>query len=526
MSDRSLVDQIEKKIDAEYAAYFPADVGWENATLHFLLVFDLAAADERFTAQLDALKYPLMHALRWGANVPSQPLTGVPTTADPELLERCETAFWRALDYVGICGAFINFYRGVISISDVTPERIAFTSNAASQAFEILSARLSKQSLNEEGRSAAADIGELAERSLTMQGESEDTTLVSIVDTATLHDLVRRVRAVTSSGYQLPDVWSYDGVGISDLRRFWDSVNVLATFHLARAARREESSHFSNLMVWPRAQWIACVQQCSSLEETVVARLVDLLTYSRQQKIPDIALTPLLDIGGGFLAASPWMVFSSSMERNFCARLARDDTRYNRLTEPLHHEMARQLTSTFERAGFSCRADVPISTELGNTAIDLLVWSPSERVVLAAELKWVIAVADVMEVFNRGDAAARTAIDRQLPRYANALSAGAAELVRRAFELPTMPQVEEWHCGLIMRGHVGSSQTQTPGKFTLPESLVNEHTEKHHSLRAFCKWATEMPFLPKLDRDFLSERFVVRSPSGIEIEFFEPTPTE
>lgn len=144
--------------------------------------------------------------------------------------------------------------------------------------------------------------------------------------------------------------------------------------------------------------------------------------------------------------------------------------------------------------------------------------------VAAIELKWVIAVADVMEVFNRGDAAARNAIDRQLPKYAAALSAGGHELVRRVFDLPTTPCVDEVFQGLILRGHVGSSQTKVPGMFVIPESLVSEHFEDRRSLREFCWWAIEMPFLPRLDHDFRSEQIVVRSPSGIEVEFFEPVP--
>jgi hypothetical protein len=106
---------------------------------------------------------------------------------------------------------------------------------------------------------------------------------------------------------------------------------------------------------------------------------------------------------------------------------------------------------------------------------------------MSAELKWLIEVADFMEVLNRGEDRAQKALKEQLPKHEAAFRDDAPGLVQRAFGLSKPPEISGWSSGLVLRGHVGSPFTRPAISFFCPKPFyVN-------ACRRFASWLKFVP---------------------------------
>jgi hypothetical protein len=249
--------------------------------------------------------------------------------------------------------------------------------------------------------------------------------------------------------------------------------------------------------------------------------LIDLHTYDRRHYLPDIALTPFLALSDDILAVSPWLLLTSRFERNFSAFVARNyKPQYDAVTHTLAPFMADQLAGAFRAVGLKVERSVPIHTSKGDGDIDLLVWSPEDRWVLGVELKWVIGVGDIMEVFNRGESTCLVSIQKQIPKYREALQ-NATGLIQCAFSLDEAPQLDGWCCAMMTRGFVGSPRVVTAQCLFIPEQPGLERLGLRCSLREFCQWATAMPYLPVEGQHFQLTHEWIESPSGYKVAFWD-----
>jgi hypothetical protein len=125
----------------------------------------------------------------------------------------------------------------------------------------------------------------------------------------------------------------------------------------------------------------------------------------------------------------------SSWERNFCAHVARTyPTLYGPTDRDLAQHLAEELVGVFKEAGFEATDSFKFNLDSVEGDIDLLVWSRNESYVIAAELYWKIATSDFMEVLH-GEKTCNKKMQDQLPKYQKVLSAGAGDLVAKAFNL-------------------------------------------------------------------------------------------
>lgn len=242
------------------------------------------------------------------------------------------------------------------------------------------------------------------------------------------------------------------------MRHFWRAIVILALIQCAVTHRLTGPQNTSLIQLLIRrrdalADWVSALV---GINRQVAVQLLDLHTYDRDHKVPDIGVSPFLALSDGLRAASPWMLVSSAFERNLCAHLARQYSRlYDAASNPLATHLANHLVDRFTNADFKAVHSIPFQHGEEGGDVDLLVWSPAERYLMASELKWPVAPADFMEVLNRGEATCKDAMERQLPKYSRLLSADAGGFVARAFQLPSTPTIDDWSCGLIARGVCG-----------------------------------------------------------------------
>jgi hypothetical protein len=216
------------------------------------------------------------------------------------------------------------------------------------------------------------------------------------------------------------------------------------------------------------------------------------------------------------------MLISSSFERNFRAHIAlRHSTIQPDDSNLLATSLAEDFVTTFAKAGFRATHSIPFVLDHDQGDVDLLVWSPDERYLLAAELKWIIDTADFREVLNRGESTCKDALDRQIPKYARVLSQDAGAFVAKAFKLGSTPQIDGWSCGIVMRGFVGSSRTVDDRYFVLNDALLKARILEGGSLRDICDWARSRSYVPREGTDYRMSPLEISSPSGIQVKFWE-----
>ncbi len=520
MSQKQL-NEMENRLDADYAGCFPSAKGWERVAAHLLLAYDFTVRTAG-TRVIDKMKYALMHTLRWGSTAPSCEFCGYPHQLDTSLFESCRALLSRGAEYTGICGAFISHYQGLVDVSHIDENEVEFTQNPSWKAYDVLDERLafrerqpSIQLVQNLRRIAAGLVA-------GMNFGQPDELMHWFPDFGTTRKLLSPVSKLLAKGLNLPQSWAFDGISLLRMRAFWRALLILGLIHCAVAYRLTGNAHtsFVQLLVKRKddlADWIAA---SVGIEKEVALRLLDLHTYNRFHHVPDIAVTPFLPITNAIVAASPWMLVSSSFERNFCAHAARQHSKaYDDASGVLAPHLAKSLVTTFTAAGFQATHSIKLGGNQGD--IDLFVWSPSERYVMASELKWVIATADFMEVLNRGERRCKDAMQGQVPKCARVLSIGADRLVAKAFQLGRNPTVDEWACGMIVRGFVGSPRIPSEHHFLLPEPLAKERLCEGTSLRDLCDWAKSKAYLPIEGRDFRMYQVDVTSPSGILVKFWE-----
>lgn len=343
-------------------------------------------------------------------------------------------------------------------------------------------------------------------------------------DFGTGRKLLSPVNNLLRESFSLPSSWQFDGIPILRLRDFWRAVAILSLIHCAVAYRLTgaDRTGLVQLLIKPRDDLADWIGGFVGIETDVVRRILELHIYDRSHRTPDIAVTPFVPIGGRLIAASPWMLVSSAFERNFRAHVARQQREsYDEISNALAPHLASELVTMFTDAGFKAAHSETFKADGEQGDIDLLVWSPAERHVLAAELKWIIDTADFMEVLNRGEKTCKEAMEKQLPKYVKIMSGDIGAFVAKVFRLESSPPVESWACGIVVRGFVGSPRVFDERYFILPHSLLKMTIRKGMSLRDFYTWARTRPYLPREGHDFRMYPVEVVSPSGIQVKFWE-----
>ena len=516
------IKKIEARLDVDYAQCFPQSVGWEKAATHLLIAYDYAVRGAG-ARTIDRAKYALMHSLRWGRNSPSQPFRGYPDDFDPKLFELCRSALCRGAEYTGIFGAFTSYHQKLVDIVQIDECRIDFTVNPMWKAYDVLDSRLNFKNrlpspcVVHAFREIARELSQGFE-SLTPQKMTD-----WFPDFGTCRSLLSPVGNLLREGLVLPSSWSFDGIPILTIRTFWKAVLTLALIYLGVAFRLTGEEHVGTiqLLIKPRDALVDWIANCVGIERQIVGRLVDLHVYDRSSKTPDIAIAPFVPLGNGRLAASPWMLTSSSWERNFCAHVARAyPILYGPTDRDLARHLAEELVGVFKEAGFEATHTLKFNLDGVEGDIDLLVWSQNESYVMATELYWKIATGDFMEVLH-GEKTCMKKMRDQLPKYQNVLSAGAGEFVARAFNLKSPPAIDDWSCGMVVRGFVGTPRIAEEQYFLVPDGLLTKEVARHKSLRDIYQWVKTKPFLPQEGRDFRMCPVEITSPSGIKMNFWE-----
>lgn len=411
-------------------------------------------------------------------------------------------------DYHFIVSAFTHYHEGLFTIEDQSDTMVKFRPVDKTELLYDLAD--GEQHEPEASREPAFELSDLIS-DVRARGVTDIATLLA--NKSMRARLMQLITAIIQPSWQLPVAWSYRGTTIEELRQFWAALQLLAHLH-SEFAHDDDDHSWGSTLNMSLTNLAEIVANLSGLPGAVVAQCIRWHIYDRQISKSDIALTPFVDTGKEHLVASPELLITSRFERNFYAHLARSDRRaIDQQSHLLEPEMARGLSKALQARGFRTATNVAYVSTLGAGDIDLLVWSPAEKTLLALELKWYVQPGDYREVMNRNEMAEKT-LTQQVPKYRAALSEGLATILGRAFPGHRSTLPVRVSTGLVMRNHVGRSALRKSGAWFAPEVAVLDAVKKYTKLAEIVRYLESFAWLPGLDPEkYLSWREVV-TPSG------------
>ena len=209
--------------------------------------------------------------------------------------------------------------------------------------------------------------------------------------------------------FELPETWSIRGFTLAEYRDVIGTVWLLSLVHFCARmiACQVGCGHYGyldGLLIMDRRKLISLVSERAGQSETVVGRIVELLTFgSSGIRSPDIALQPIVPIKGGVCAVCPILLSNSALERNLLVLLNRtpegkaDYSRLSEQREDLHRGRFRKALVSRRLRLENCKV-----ANWGDASdIDLALVDDDDSCCLILELKSFLAPADPREVHEK-----------------------------------------------------------------------------------------------------------------------------
>lgn len=224
------------------------------------------------------------------------------------------------------------------------------------------------------------------------------------------------------------------------------------------------------------------------------------MTYgNREIHVPDPALQPLIKLNSNSYALPPFLILSSSMERNLTIllnRIPEERSLYTKLVEEKENYMRENLKRSFNFSGIRFYNGNLSDKSLPD--VDLAVVSDIEKIVMIFELKWFIEPSDQREVIEKSKE-----IDK-----------GISQLIRLSIVKNTKPEIlykilevddtYKFIFTVVSENMIGLSSVQ---KAEIPVINMNHLMRKFklvQNLAELSKWLTKREYLPIENKHFKS----------------------
>lgn len=319
------------------------------------------------------------------------------------------------------------------------------------------------------------------------------------------------VQHAVQGSYQLPNNWSFRGVTIDQFRQVLLSILTLSSIDSFVHGEFVNMSRNPNkgFTVFDTFVWTGSitdlVRRISNYEpilnNAIVKSVLSLLIYNRKLNKPDPALQPIIPFGD-MLMIPPQLMVSSSLERNLVSLLAREyKSEYDKTSDVLAPQLLDELYAAFSKRHcvVSTAIRIPGRKDLGD--IDLLVFDPCLRILIIAEVKWVIPPGEPYEQLTRADTEERAITNQLVP-----LMDFAKENTQSILALLNQPERQvtdiEISGVLLMRGFCGMKHELSHVYPTIDADLLLQEMRYSKSNKELFDWMKYREFMPELGKDY------------------------
>ena len=329
------------------------------------------------------------------------------------------------------------------------------------------------------------------------------------MDESLLHDFAEGYRAYFGQRIEMPMSTTLGSTTLDGVVRAYSLVCAAARLH-KYVSLLSKPSGFTKSINWPclwrtEADWKKMLGLFCPPDQ--IDALVDLFRFDPRRSDADIALTPFVELGIGYLAISPTAVLRSNFFRNVLVLLIRrfpkEYSTYTSGREKMLAASARKiLGATWVGDG------IPLPQWNGKQLpdIDLLIGGTDRALLVVCEVKWQLSGSSTREVINRDEYLKKGL--RQLEAIREFLTANPQFLLSRGL-LNRETQPSDFEFVLLCKGHLGSETIQTEGILKCDYDVFLEAVHQQGVSRAV-ELARTHSYLPQLGTDFTLEPISVR----------------
>jgi hypothetical protein len=329
--------------------------------------------------------------------------------------------------------------------------------------------------------------------------------------------------AMSKKYYQLPGDWNVGDFTLGEFSKVNDTVRaaLLAWLVLTDIAHSYDESYARDMpLKLRRGELFAAVKDVTGLPKHTVKRIINLLTYSRDNaRTADPALQPLVAIDTDDIILSSRLVLGGAPERNLISLINTHPTArasYDRLKEQKEGLMRDRLEA--HRPAYLRSWSGRLSPRKDLPDADYALYDERTSTLLIAELKWFVAPDETRELAERSE---------EIRKGVKQCKALMAEIVGNPSLLNRFGVVEEVLAVVISANSIGMGYVQDPTVPVITEKHFAAELESAADLREVVVWLRDRRYLPQPGRDYASEQPLVSFFSW-ELEWygFRPLATE
>lgn len=314
----------------------------------------------------------------------------------------------------------------------------------------------------------------------------------------------RSLNQLFESTFELPKNWRFPYYSLAEFRQMSKSLVALSFIHflarfLAASKKCKGLGLYNSLIVTTKDDLAWKLGRYSNVTFEIAHHFIDDLTYGgRGIRQPDPALQPLIKAIDQQYIIMPSLLIASSMERNFAVllnRLPREKQAYLKLVQEKEILMRAKIQSSISIPDLRYfQGRIEAMPHLPD--IDFAIISDQEKIVMIAELKWLIEPSDPREVIEKSREIEKGI--SQLLSIAEGIKLSPAPF----FSAMGINESYEVIFLLLSENFIGFDKSQHPVVPVLRSSHVIKKINSFGNLCNITEWLVNRRYLPVENRDF------------------------
>ncbi|WP_331353087.1 hypothetical protein [Cellvibrio sp. UBA7671] len=272
--------------------------------------------------------------------------------------------------------------------------------------------------------------------------------------------------------------------------------HVLAIEIAARKFGIKGGAESSLLLIVTKQQLCADIQELADFADKEVYEFINMLTYGRNTKTPDIALQPLFLSKSGFFMIPCYQVLNTNIQRNLLTLLAKiNPNNFDSQSSLFEKDMTSKIENSLNEWKYK-NLNKEFKFGEKKEEIDGFILDEINKTILLMELRWILQPGDAREVYNKIKSVL-SKVD-QLSRKIDFVKDNFSEIIVRSFgDHIDISQPSEWKVKgvVLIQGYAGTSSPQEDIPIVTVDVFC-KGIKQFKDLHAFYVWIKCLIWLP------------------------------
>lgn len=223
-----------------------------------------------------------------------------------------------------------------------------------------------------------------------------------------VQEAINYLSAHFNKSFKLPNDWSFNQYTLGDFRKIAKTLTAICFIHrIARYTAAQNGciglGYSNSILIYTREKLEWIIVRYAGVTPKVASAFINDMTYGdRAINIPDPAIQPLIKLNENAIAIAPFLLLSSSMERNFTIllnKIPEERSRYSKLVDEKENHMRENIKKEIKSPKVRFfNGNLP---DKSLPDIDLAIIDDTEKVAMIFELKWCIEPSEQRETIEK-----------------------------------------------------------------------------------------------------------------------------